>query len=77
VYAALTYGRIIISEHCLPHHAKTIQPTYVGGVAGGEVPHIIHVTSKLILISRNTLCAAFCSSLLSTDIISMGVMNTL
>ena len=36
VYAAETYGRIIISEHCLPDHQKTINPVSVGGVAGGE-----------------------------------------
>eukprot|EP01119_Soliformovum_irregulare_P018159 TRINITY_DN5508_c0_g1_i4.p1 TRINITY_DN5508_c0_g1~~TRINITY_DN5508_c0_g1_i4.p1 ORF type:complete len:1482 (-),score=512.19 TRINITY_DN5508_c0_g1_i4:32-3964(-) len=36
VYAALTYGRIIISEHCLPDEQKTLKPVSVGGVAGGQ-----------------------------------------
>eukprot|EP01117_Protostelium_nocturnum_P004713 TRINITY_DN1709_c0_g1_i1.p1 TRINITY_DN1709_c0_g1~~TRINITY_DN1709_c0_g1_i1.p1 ORF type:complete len:1608 (-),score=618.00 TRINITY_DN1709_c0_g1_i1:52-4875(-) len=36
VYAAETYGRIIISENCLPVSEKTIKPVSVGGVAGGQ-----------------------------------------
>ncbi|KYQ92909.1 hypothetical protein DLAC_05501 [Tieghemostelium lacteum] len=36
VYAAETYGRIIISEHFLPHNVRTIKPVTVGGIAGGE-----------------------------------------
>ncbi|PRP79299.1 ABC transporter B family member 11-like [Planoprotostelium fungivorum] len=36
VYAAETYGRIIISEHCLPLSSRTIRPVTVGGLAGGE-----------------------------------------
>jgi len=36
VYAAETYGRIIISEHFLPHDNRTIKPVSVGGIAGGE-----------------------------------------
>ena len=35
VYAAETYGKIIISEHCLPQDMKTIKPCDIGGVAGG------------------------------------------
>eukprot|EP01133_Synstelium_polycarpum_P013644 gene13644-16064_t len=36
VYAAESYGRIIISEHLLPNDQKTIRPVSVGGIAGGE-----------------------------------------
>ena len=36
MYCAETYGRIIISENCLPEHEKTIKPTSIGGVAGGR-----------------------------------------
>ncbi|EFA86726.1 hypothetical protein PPL_00531 [Heterostelium album PN500] len=36
VYAAESYGRIIISEHLLPDELKTIKPVSVGGIAGGE-----------------------------------------
>ena len=35
VYAAVTYGKIIISEHCLPLSMKTIKPIDIGGIAGG------------------------------------------
>ena len=37
VYCAETYGRIIISEHCLPNDRRTIKPISIGGIAGGEV----------------------------------------
>jgi hypothetical protein len=30
------YAKIIISELGLPNHLKTIKPTNVGGVAGGQ-----------------------------------------
>lgn len=36
MYSAAVYGRIIISEMCLPIEEKTIKPISVGGVAGGE-----------------------------------------
>jgi hypothetical protein len=36
VYAAQLYGKIIISEMSLPVSLKTIKPTSVGGIAGGE-----------------------------------------
>ncbi|EGC32510.1 hypothetical protein DICPUDRAFT_15088, partial [Dictyostelium purpureum] len=36
VYAAETYGRIIISENFLSNELKTIKPVSVGGIAGGE-----------------------------------------
>ncbi|KAN0015626.1 hypothetical protein ACTFIU_008367 [Dictyostelium citrinum] len=36
VYAAESYGRIIISENFLANELKTIKPVNVGGVAGGE-----------------------------------------
>ena len=36
VYAAEIYGRIIISEHCLPENQKTLKSTSIGGIAGGE-----------------------------------------
>eukprot|EP01091_Cochliopodium_minus_P008798 TRINITY_DN2050_c0_g2_i9.p1 TRINITY_DN2050_c0_g2~~TRINITY_DN2050_c0_g2_i9.p1 ORF type:complete len:1349 (-),score=401.15 TRINITY_DN2050_c0_g2_i9:136-4182(-) len=36
VYCAETYGRIIISEKCLPNEKKTIKPVGIGGIAGGE-----------------------------------------
>lgn len=35
IYAAKTYGRIIISEKCVPVAQKTIQPAKAGGIAGG------------------------------------------
>eukprot|EP01105_Mastigella_eilhardi_P006715 TRINITY_DN1826_c0_g1_i6.p1 TRINITY_DN1826_c0_g1~~TRINITY_DN1826_c0_g1_i6.p1 ORF type:complete len:782 (-),score=188.43 TRINITY_DN1826_c0_g1_i6:545-2770(-) len=35
-YAVKTYGRIIISEVNLPAELKTIKPTNVGGIAGGD-----------------------------------------
>eukprot|EP01132_Coremiostelium_polycephalum_P005864 gene5864-7293_t len=41
VYAAETYGRIIISEHFLPDEIKTIKPVSVGGIAGGH-KYIVH-----------------------------------
>lgn len=34
--AALTYGRMIISEFSKPPEQKTIRPVRLGGVAGGE-----------------------------------------
>ncbi|KAK5577688.1 hypothetical protein RB653_002633 [Dictyostelium firmibasis] len=36
VYAAESYGRIIISENFLANELKTIKPVSVGGIAGGE-----------------------------------------
>lgn len=36
VYAAKTFGKIIISEVNLPADYKTIKPSSVGGIAGGE-----------------------------------------
>lgn len=36
VYAAQTYGKIIISERYLPDNKKTIKPMSFGGIAGGE-----------------------------------------
>ena len=36
IYAAEAYGKIIISEQCLPSSMKTIKPVQLGGVAGGE-----------------------------------------
>lgn len=36
VYAAQLYGKIIISEMSLPVSLKTIKPSSVGGIAGGE-----------------------------------------
>jgi hypothetical protein len=36
VYAAQTYGKIIISERYLPDSKKTIKPLSFGGIAGGE-----------------------------------------
>lgn len=39
--AALTYGRIIISESQLPDHLKTIKPVNFGGVAGGA-KYVVH-----------------------------------
>ncbi len=30
------YGKVIIAEHSVPVPAKTIKPTRVGGVIGGE-----------------------------------------
>lgn len=36
VYAAQTYGRIIISERYLSNEQKTIKPKSMGGIAGGE-----------------------------------------
>ncbi|KAK5577689.1 hypothetical protein RB653_002634 [Dictyostelium firmibasis] len=36
VYAAESYGRIIISENFLANELKTIKPVNVGGIAGGE-----------------------------------------
>jgi hypothetical protein len=36
VFAAEQYGRIIISERCVPNARKTIGPTDLGGVAGGQ-----------------------------------------
>jgi hypothetical protein len=36
VYAAETYGRIIISESFLPIQMRTISPVDVGGIAGGQ-----------------------------------------
>lgn len=31
-----SYGQIICSERYLPDHKKTIKPTSIGGIAGGE-----------------------------------------
>ena len=36
MHAAEAYGRIIISEMCLPDEDKTIKPTALGGIAGGQ-----------------------------------------
>jgi hypothetical protein len=36
VYCAETYGRIIISENCLPDSERTIKPISIGGIAGGR-----------------------------------------
>jgi hypothetical protein len=36
VYAAQLYGKIIISEMSLPVSLKTLKPSSVGGIAGGE-----------------------------------------
>ena len=41
VYAAQTYGKVIISEKYLPHQAKTIKPVAMGGIAGG-VKYVVH-----------------------------------
>ena len=41
VYAARTFGRIIISEVFLPHNKKTISPTTIGGIVGGE-KYVVH-----------------------------------
>src|SRR5690606_28284939 len=35
-YCAETYGKIIISEMMIPDDRKTIKPTALGGIAGGQ-----------------------------------------
>ena len=37
IYCAESYGKIIISEKCLPNEKKTIKPIEIGGIAGGQV----------------------------------------
>lgn len=37
LHAAKTYGKIILSEVCLPVEKKTIQPAILGGLAGGYI----------------------------------------
>jgi tetratricopeptide (TPR) repeat protein len=41
IYSSATYGKIIISELYLPVSQKTIRPSSLGGVAGGE-KYIVH-----------------------------------
>ncbi|KNC48096.1 uncharacterized protein AMSG_04326, partial [Thecamonas trahens ATCC 50062] len=41
VYAAQTYGKVIIAEMGLPDEAKTIKPVAMGGIAGG-VKYVVH-----------------------------------
>ena len=51
VHAAEAYGRIIISEMCLPDAAKTIKPTAIGGIAGGQKFIVQDILFKLSLFS--------------------------
>ena len=41
IYAATSYGKIIISEYYLPYDSKTIKPKELGGILGGE-KYIVH-----------------------------------
>lgn len=49
VYAAEAYGRIIISELCLPNDLKTIKSIGLGGIAGGE-KYIVQVSIETLFI---------------------------
>lgn len=42
VYAAQSYGKIIIGEKFLPENEKTIKAADVGGIAGGTVLNQIY-----------------------------------
>ncbi|KAN0035447.1 hypothetical protein ACTA71_004717 [Dictyostelium dimigraforme] len=52
VYAAESYGRIIISENFLADELKTIKPVNVGGVAGGEKYIVQGILFKFALESE-------------------------
>ncbi|EAL69344.1 hypothetical protein DDB_G0276089 [Dictyostelium discoideum AX4] len=52
VYAAESYGRIIISENFLSNELKTIKPVSVGGIAGGEKYIVQGILFKFALESE-------------------------
>ena len=55
IYSSTSYGRIIISEAFLPNNEKTIKPSNVGGVAGGEKYVVGNILFKFAMDSHSLL----------------------
>jgi hypothetical protein len=53
VDAATSYGKIIISEHFLPHEKKTIQPQSLPGIIGGEKFVVHNILFKFAVDHKN------------------------
>jgi hypothetical protein len=53
VDAATSYGKIIISEHFLPHEKKTIQPQMLPGIIGGEKFVVHNILFKFAVDHKN------------------------
>lgn len=67
VNVASMYGKIIISERFLPNAEKTIQPTNMGGIAGGYKAHSLGaIRFALTVTIHSTFGRAFSSSLSMT-----------
>jgi hypothetical protein len=51
--AALTYGKVIVAEHCLPEAQKTVKQANLPGFAGGEKYMAAGILFRLAVDSRN------------------------
>ncbi|KAL6059841.1 Clu domain-containing protein [Balamuthia mandrillaris] len=52
IYSSCSYGRIIISEAFVPPDKKTIRPTELGGIVGGEKYIVHNILFKFALDAR-------------------------
>jgi hypothetical protein len=58
VHAAEAYGRIIISELCLPDELKTIKPTALGGLSAKHISGVFCLIWTILglLVVKSSLC---------------------
>lgn len=52
IYSSCSYGRIIISEAFVPDHMKTIKPTAMGGIVGGDKYIVNNILFKFAVDSH-------------------------